>query len=245
MTNHGWTAISSPSSVRVSVYSKRNIALRSGSVFAIKSSGLSINAKRDYYRTRVQRHKRANPAEWYKQIKIMTNCNKGESIPFNLLDPPQVDPNDLKAVADCINHRFVSVSKDLKPLDTSDRPHPNPWPVVQEFEVWEMLLKTKKWSWWQIIWRRCMSTAMEESRLSANPKSKPACWDKLRPLSLTDNFAKVAEGFMAKWLLQDMEAAVDPNQFGNQNGVSTTHYLIKLVCTLHMNANKHAHLPSW
>ena len=228
-------------------------------------------AKRDYYRTRVQRHKRANPAEWYKEIKIMTNCNKGES---TIQPPPQVDPNDLKAVADSINHHFVSVSKDLKPLDTSDlpayRPDPNPSPVVQEFEVCEMLLKTKAGKAGGpdgISSRLIREFAHELSKPLADilnksyeegvcppqwkkavvvpiPKSKPACWDKLRPVSLTDHFAKVAEGFMAKWLLQDMEAAVDPNQFGNQKGVSTTHYLIKLVDTLHMTANKPGHLST-
>lgn len=76
------------------------------------------------------------------------------------------------------------------------------------------------------------------------PKTKPATWDKLRPVSLTDHFAKVAEGFMAKWLLEDMESVIDPNQYGNRKGVSTTHYLIKLMDTLHMNANKPGHLST-
>ena len=68
------------------------------------------------------------------------------------------------------------------------------------------------------------------------PKEKPARWDKLRPVSLTDHFAKVAEGFMAKWLLEDIDSKIDPNQYGNRKGVSTTHYLLKLMDTLHMNA---------
>ena len=228
-------------------------------------------AKREYYRTRVQRHKRANPAEWYKQIKIMTNRNKGEA---NIQPPPQVDPNDLKAVADSINNHFASVSTDLKPLDTSElpayRPDPNPPPVVQEFEVCEMLLKTKAGKAGGpdgISSRLVREFAHELSKPLADilnksyeegvcppqwkkavvvpiPKAKPASWDKLRPVSLTDHFAKVAEGFMARWLLEDMEGAVDPNQFGNQKGVSTTHYLIKLVDTLHMNANKPGHLST-
>ena len=76
------------------------------------------------------------------------------------------------------------------------------------------------------------------------PKTKPATWDKLRLVSLTDHFAKVAEGFMAKWLLEDMENIIDPNQYGNRKGVSTTHYLIKLMDTLHMNANKPGQLST-
>ena len=101
-------------------------------------------AKKEYYKTRVQRHKLANPAKWYEQIKIMTNLNKTDS---TIQPPPDVDPNDYKAVADSINDHFASISKDLKPLDTTKlppyRPDPNPCPIVQDFEVHKMLQKTK------------------------------------------------------------------------------------------------------
>ena len=76
------------------------------------------------------------------------------------------------------------------------------------------------------------------------PKEKPAKWDKLRPVSLTDHFAKVAEGFMAKWLLMDIDNKIDHNQYGNRSGVSTTHYLLKLMDTLHMNADKPGYLSN-
>ena len=56
-------------------------------------------------------------------------------------------------------------------------------------------------------------------------KTKPANWEKLRPVSLTDHFAKLAEGFMAKWLLEDLESNIIPNQYGNMKGVSTSHSL--------------------
>ncbi len=46
------------------------------------------------------------------------------------------------------------------------------------------------------------------------PKTKPATWEKLRPVSLTDHFAKVAEGFMAKWLLQILKAQLTPINMG-------------------------------
>ena len=74
------------------------------------------------------------------------------------------------------------------------------------------------------------------------PKEKPARWNKLRPVSLTDHFAKVAEGFRAKWLLKDIDSKhhgkIDPNRYGNRKEVSTTHYFLKLMDTLHMNAKK-------
>ena len=42
----------------------------------------------------------------------------------------------------------------------------------------------------------------------------------MRPISLTDIFAKIAEGFIAKWVVQDIQDSVDINQFGNIQGVS-------------------------
>jgi len=70
------------------------------------------------------------------------------------------------------------------------------------------------------------------------PKSKPATWDKLRPISLTDHFAKVAENFMNQWLMEDIETHIDANQYGNRKKISTTHYLIKLMDTLHKHADR-------
>ena len=37
------------------------------------------------------------------------------------------------------------------------------------------------------------------------PKSSPPSWDKLRPVSLTDHFAKLAESFITEWILSDIE----------------------------------------
>ena len=223
-----------------------------------------IKVKKDYYRNRVQRHKKANPAEWYKHIKVMANLNKADT---TIQPPPHVnDSSDFKAVADSINDHFVSISSDLQPHSISDlptyRPDPEPSPSVQEFEVYSMLRKTKAGkaggpdgissriirefafeldhSYMESVvppqWKRAVVVPI--------PKEKPARWDKLRPVSLTDHFAKVAEGFMAKWLLEDIDSKIDPNQYGNRKGVSTTHYLLKLMATLHMNAYKPGHLSN-
>ncbi len=101
-------------------------------------------AKKEHYKNRVQRHKKANPGEWYKQIKLMTNLSKSET---TIQPPPGVDVNDYKSVANSINDVFVSVSKDLDPLDTSKLPaylpDPKPSPTVEEFEVYQMLNKIK------------------------------------------------------------------------------------------------------
>lgn len=70
------------------------------------------------------------------------------------------------------------------------------------------------------------------------PKSNPPTWNQLRPISLTDHFAKVAESFLIGWLTDDIEGQIDVNQFGNRKGHSTSHYLVKLLNNIFMHAEK-------
>ena len=67
------------------------------------------------------------------------------------------------------------------------------------------------------------------SQITPIPKSLPPSIDKLRPIALTSYFAKIAESFAAKWLLEDIEKNLDPKQFGNRPGLSTLHYLVSLL----------------
>ena len=74
------------------------------------------------------------------------------------------------------------------------------------------------------------------------PKTTPAVIDKLRPISLTDIFAKIFESFVAKWTLKDLFPNLDKRQFGNVRGLSTSHYLIDLLHTLFMYAENNKSL---
>ena len=60
----------------------------------------------------------------------------------------------------------------------------------------------------------------------------------MRQISLMDIFAKIAEGFVAKWVVQDIKNNIDVNQFGNVQGVSTSHYLMSLLHHLHQGSDK-------
>ena len=60
----------------------------------------------------------------------------------------------------------------------------------------------------------------------------------MRAISLTVIFAKIYEGFVAKWVVQDIENNIDVNQFGNVQGVSTSHYLVSLLHHLHQGSDK-------
>ena len=71
------------------------------------------------------------------------------------------------------------------------------------------------------------------------PKTKPPSRvDKLRPVSLTDCFAKIGEGFVTNWVLEDIQDKIDPQQFGNINCIFTSHYLVSLLHSLHQGADR-------
>ena len=62
------------------------------------------------------------------------------------------------------------------------------------------------------------------------PKVTPTpSMDKLRPISLTCTLAKECETFVMRWMMQDMSPSLDPMQFGNRKGRSTSHYLADLL----------------
>ena len=67
----------------------------------------------------------------------------------------------------------------------------------------------------------------KDATIAPIPKETPATISKLRPISLTAHLAKVCEGFVSKWALEDMYHVIDRNQYGSIKGSSTTHCLIE------------------
>ena len=51
----------------------------------------------------------------------------------------------------------------------------------------------------------------------------------LRKIAGTPNFSRIFEKFLAEIMISDMKSSRDPSQYGNSKGVSTQHYLIKMV----------------
>ena len=72
------------------------------------------------------------------------------------------------------------------------------------------------------------------------PKTTPPSVDKLRPVSLTSNLAKIAEGRVSKLVVDSIQDQVDERQYGNQKGMSTTHCLIDVYHRLVSEAEKSA-----
>ena len=223
-------------------------------------------AKKDYYNTRVSRLKNSNPSAWYRQIKILTQGNTAPpSITIPGSDGNNVDP---KEVANAINNHFILIASDLPPLDRNNLPaflpSPNDCPEVLRWEVYTQLckLKLQKAGTTNDLPVRIIKefayelsepltyiintsfkqgkvpTQWKRSQVTPIPKSQPPTIDNLRPIALTSYFAKICESFAAKWLLEDIRKSIDPQQFGNQPGLSTTHYLINLLDQLFKHCEK-------
>ena len=61
------------------------------------------------------------------------------------------------------------------------------------------------------------------------PKVKtPKSCDQLRPISITPNLAKLAEGFIYHSLLEQIPPSIDPYQYGCIRGSSTSIYLVRM-----------------
>ena len=51
----------------------------------------------------------------------------------------------------------------------------------------------------------------------------------LRPISQILVFSKIFDRILAEYLTNDMEVNSDPQQYGNQKGLSVNHYLINMI----------------
>ena len=51
----------------------------------------------------------------------------------------------------------------------------------------------------------------------------------LRKISGLKNFAKICDSFLAEFMTKDMLPHADPAQYGNRKGLSTQHYLVKMI----------------
>ena len=68
-----------------------------------------------------------------------------------------------------------------------------------------------------------------ETITPAPKKFPPQTPEDLRKISGTLNFSKIFEKFLAEVIVVDMAPNSDPSQYGNEKGISTQHYLIKMI----------------
>ena len=154
----------------------------------------------------------------------MTNNDKSEvSIPI-----PGVKDCDHVSITKAINDRFGPVSDHLYPLDIAKLeaflPAPTPplifhtWYVYAELqEISPGLVKEFSYEFSTHL-TDLLNCSFSEGVLPRQwkravvvpiPKTHPPRDDKLRPVCLTDCFAKVSESFITTWVLEDVSDKID------------------------------------
>ena len=211
-------------------------------------------AKKSFYKDRLENLKTQDPSGWHKGIQLITN--KVRQCP--IINAPGISQDDEKAIAEEINKTFASVSQSRPPLDHSALPAflpANPPPQIHVWEVYKELskLNARKSAGPDGMPGRilkefacelstpvadilnaslregCVPQMWKDATVVPVPKEMPATITKLRPISLTALLAKVCEGIVSKLVLKDIGNSIDRNQYGSIKGSSTTHCLIEML----------------
>ncbi|XP_071944695.1 uncharacterized protein [Antedon mediterranea] len=186
-------------------------------------------AKKFHYRDRIQNLKSSDPSGWHKGIQLITNKCQLRAI----ITVPGVQPDDNKAIAEAISNEFASVTQGRPPINLKRLPTFLPANAPPKIEVWEMYnnlknLKSKKAAGPDGLPGRLLkefacefsvpvcdlfNSSLKEgivpkmwkdATISPIPKTTPASISKLRPISLTSILAKVCEGFVSNWVMEDI-----------------------------------------
>ncbi|XP_072021337.1 uncharacterized protein [Amphiura filiformis] len=173
-------------------------------------------AKKFYYKDRIQNLKSSDPLGWHKGIQLITNkCQKRL-----IISVPVVQQNDEKAIARAINDNFASVSQSRPPINPQALPAFLPARLPPQIQVWDMYNALKKLNVKKAagpdglpgrlirefacefsipvtdIFNSSLKDGMvpqvwKDAKIAPIPKETPATISKLRPISLTSLLAKV------------------------------------------------------
>ncbi|CAH1277576.1 Hypp9703 [Branchiostoma lanceolatum] len=227
-------------------------------------------ARNQFYNTKVRKLKRENPRAWFKELNVLTGSQRKEMT----VRVEGADPDDHQGIADKINDTLTNITTSLPPRNLSELPAflpARPPPMVQPWQLCQKLLevKTTKAPGPDGISGRVLkefayelstpiadilNTSLREGIVPREwkeaivvplPKTSPPNISHLRPVSLTSLIAKVCEGFVASWVLLDIEKNISTDQFGCLRGRSTTHCLVSLANHLYKTADKLGTCSTW
>ncbi|KAI8511472.1 hypothetical protein Bbelb_105720 [Branchiostoma belcheri] len=219
-----------------------------------KIARLISTSKKNYYADHIEHLKKTKPAQWHKTIRHLANWSR----PSPTIHVPGFEPTNTSGAAQAINSHLAAICQALPPLDYSRLPAylpALPPPQIYPWDMYQRLqrVKVSKAPGPDLIPPKLikefayelstpltdiLNTSLREGRVPEVwrdatvipvPKEYPADLNKIRPISLTAQFAKICEGFISTWIFSDIFPNVDIKQFGNMKRCSTTHCLIDLL----------------
>ena len=236
-------------------YSKRKKSMKWKSMNAELGTKCE-KAKKDYSRNIVNDLKLSNPSQWHSKIKRMSSQDKDNDIVVQELVglPPDQQAEQIADQFSGVSNLYEPLrTSDIDIRNISDdRPPPN----INPYEVYLKIKSVKKKTATVIgdIPMKVIKFCAEEISFPLSdiyiraiqfgeypeiykieivtpvPKVFPPQTTKdLRKIAGTPNFSRIFEKFLAEVMVEDMKGSRDPSQYGNTRGVSTQHYLIKMV----------------
>ena len=215
-------------------------------------------AKKKYYEKTVHDLKTSNISQWYSKVKRMGGVKQDQQDQIFVdelsgLDDIQQAEIIAKHYAKISNEYKHLETEDIPQTlyDTSEAP-----PRIEAYEIHERIQKmsSKKSTVRNDIPMKIIKEFSVElaepleiifnhglyhgqypdiwkfQQITPAPKIYPPKQvSDLRPISGLKNFAKIYESFLAKYLISDMQPNKDPAQYGNEKGLSITHYLVKMI----------------
>ena len=213
-------------------------------------------AKHDYSKNIVNDLKLSNPSQWYSKIKRMSSQDKENEIIVQELAglSPKLQAEKIADQFSGVSNQYQPLNSsdiDMKNL-SDDRPPPviNPYEVFLKIKsvkkktatvIGDIPMKLIKYCAEELSFPLCdiytravlygeYPDSYKEEIVTPVPKIFPPQVTKdLRKIAGTPNFSRIFEKFLAEVMIKDMKSSRDPSQYGNSKGVSTQHYLIKMV----------------
>ena len=215
-------------------------------------------AKEDYYTNTVQDLKDSNPNQWYSKVKRMggiaekctgdihveeldgiPNINQAEriaqhyanvsseyqalgneDIPRSLYStqelPPFIEAYEMYDRIKGMSSKKATVKDDI------------PMTIIKEFaaELSEPLAHILNFG----LSNGLYPNLWKFETITPVPKVyPPETIQQLRKISGLKNFAKICDSFLAEFITSDILPNTDPAQYGNTKGLSTQHYLVRMI----------------
>ncbi len=214
------------------------------------------SAKRAFYRKKIRDLRTSNPRSWYQNIKkLMGNeaheevievedikelsdteqmeriadkfaavSNLYEPLRRDKIDFPTFSVGDIPVISE---HSVLDVLQNLN-ISKSTRNSDIPAKILKHFakKICGPLTKIINNCLCQGIWPDIFKM---EYVTPVKKVPDPKNIEDLRNISGLLNLNKVMEKIVCNFIVEDMKAKMDPSQFANTKGLSTQHYLIKML----------------
>ena len=215
-------------------------------------------AKQDYYRNTVEDLKQSNPNQWYSKIKRMggISAERNDHIQVDDLQgfSNQEQAEEIAKHYASVSQGYKALAKDDIPHNLYKTEELAP--VIEPYQMYQRIMKmnSKKATVKNDIPMKIIQEFAVElaeplthilsfgilhgqypdiwkfETITPVPKVYPTEHvQQLRKISGLKNFAKISESFLAEFITSDMLPTNDPAQYGNQKGLSTQHYLVRMI----------------